>query len=113
MSSKYEPLFWAIALLLGLASGYVHLIIPDPTVVALLALASAMFLGLTQPRRPWVWALIIAFSIPGADLVAKLMGQVVLSGRIEGAFIAGLASGLVGAYGGAAMRRMVGKVFEH
>jgi hypothetical protein len=104
--------FVVIAVGLGLASGYVHLIAPDPTIVALLALVCAMFLGLMRPARPWLWAIIIAFSIPGADLYAHFTGQPIFRGRIEGAFVAGLVSGLVGAYGGSLMRKMVVRVFN-
>jgi hypothetical protein len=104
--------FVATAVVLGLVSGYVHLIVEDPTVAALLALASAMFLGLTRPARPWLWAVIIAASMPGADLYANLTGQPIFRGRIEGAFVAGLVSGLVGAYGGSLMRRMVLRVLD-
>ncbi len=107
-----DALYAVVAVVLGLMSGYVHLIAPDPTIVALLALAGAMFLGIARPQRPWLWALIIAFSIPGADLFAKLPGVVVYRGRIPGAFVAGLVSGIVGAYAGAMMRRMVVRVFE-
>ena len=101
-----------LAAALGLASGYAHLIDPDPTIVALLALVCAMALGVARPRRPWLWAVIIAASIPGADLYANLTGQPVTRARIEGAFVAGLVSGLVGAYGGSLLRRMLARVFD-
>ncbi len=112
MKSRFEPLFWVIAAALGLGSGYVHLVTSDPTLVALLALASAMFLGFVQPHRPWLWAVILASAIPLADLYARVTGQPIYRGRIEGAFIAGLVSGLVGAYAGAVGNRTVRRVFS-
>jgi hypothetical protein len=109
---KFDLWFIVIAVVLGLASGYVHLVAPDPTIVALLALVCAMFLGLMRPAQPWLWALIIAFSIPAADLYANLTGQPIYRGRIEGAFVAGLVSGLVGSYAGSVTHRMVVRVFS-
>jgi hypothetical protein len=105
MKRSYEPVFWLIAVVLGVASGYVHVIEPDPTMVALLALASAMFLGFARPERPWLWALILAVSIPAADLYMYLRGMAFYRGRLEGAFVAGLVSGVVGAYAGWLGRR--------
>jgi hypothetical protein len=51
MKRSVEPLFVVLAVLLGIGSGYMHVIIPDPTIVALAALASAMFLGFARPPR--------------------------------------------------------------
>lgn len=112
MKRLHDAWFAGLAILLGLAAGYVHLIAPDPTIVALLALMCAMFLGVVRPERPWLWAVIIAASIPGADIYANLAGQPVFLARIEGAFVAGIVSGMVGAYGGSLMRRMLMHVFS-
>lgn len=101
-----------MAAALGVASGYAHLVDPDPTIVALLALASAMLLGVAQPRRPWLWAAILSVSIPTADLYAHFTGQAIYRGRIEGAFVAGLVSGTVGAYAGAIGRRLLERVLS-
>ena len=102
-----ECLFWLLAVLFGVASGYLHVIVPDPTIVALTALVGAMFLGFARPQRPGLWALILALSIPSADLVMYLRGMAIYRGRLEGAFVAGLVSGIVGSYAGWLGRRTV------
>jgi hypothetical protein len=112
MKRSSEPLWWAVALMLGLASGYVHVIVPDPTVVALLALASAMFVGFMQPEKPWIWSIILALSLPVADTVMYLKGMPFYRGRIEGAIVAGLVSGIVGGYAGSVGRRNLRNIFE-
>lgn len=111
MARSSQLLWYAIALVLGLASGYVHMLAPDPTVVALLALASAMFVSFMRPERPWLWSVILALSLPVADAVMYLRGMPFYRGRIEGAFIAGLASGLVGGYAGSFGRRTLQRLF--
>lgn len=107
MKRSVHPWFCLLAVLLGVASGYVHVIAPDPTIVALLALASAMFLALVRPERPWLWAVILAISIPSADAWMYLRGMTVYRARLEGAFIIGLVSGIVGAYAGWLGRRTI------
>jgi hypothetical protein len=105
-------LYWFVAVAMGLASGYIHVLVPDPTIAALLALAAAMFLGFARPERPWRWALVLAFSIPAADLYMYLQGMAFYRGRLEGAFVAGLVSGIVGAYAGWLGRRTVNIFLE-
>jgi hypothetical protein len=115
---RADALFSALAVMVGLAIGYLHVhtqmtsVESDPTLPALLVCGAAMAFGAARPRRPWRWALLIGFSIPAMQLVSLLRGISLARGQVEGAFAIGLVAGMVGALGGSMMRRMVGNVFE-
>ena len=96
---------------LGLASGYLYFAISDLMILALLALAIAMAAGAARPSQPWLWALLLSFSIPSAAVIIRWEGLPVQSGRLESALVASLASGFLGAYAGAMMRRMLARAF--
>jgi hypothetical protein len=108
--SRNRPLFWILAVVLGVAAGYIHLLEPDPTMAALLVVAFTMALGVSQPRKPWRWALIIALCLPAAELLAFLGRTKPTRAAVYASFVT-LVPAFVGAYGGALMRQMVGNVF--
>lgn len=104
-------IFAAVAL--GLGSGYLYFALGDIMILALLALALSMALGAADADRPWLWALLLAGAMPAAALFVQLRGLPVLSGQVESALVAALASTFLGAYAGAMLRRMVTKIFGH
>jgi hypothetical protein len=93
----------AAAVALGLAIAYVDSrpTWDDAGVTALAMVASAAFLGLLAPQRPWRWAIAIGvwISAPGflgAPTVARLAGALAI-----------LCFPLAGAYAGKAVRRLL------
>jgi hypothetical protein len=71
----------------------------------------AMFLGAMRPRRPWLWALLVALCVPAEQLFAFLGREHFTRGAIFGSF-ALLAPAFVCAYGGAVGRKLVGELFK-
>lgn len=100
-----------LALLFGLGSGYLYFATADLMILALAVLVVAMALGAAEPRKPWLWTLLLAVFIPAAALIVRFRGDPLSAGRIEAAFAAGFASAFLGAYAGAMMRRMIAGVF--
>jgi len=100
-----------LAILSGLGSGYLYFATFDLMILALLALVIAMALGAAVPRTPWLWAVLLAMSIPAAAFIPWHRAEIVPLTRLEAAFATGLASALIGAYAGAMMRRMIAGVF--
>ncbi|MGA3210541.1 MAG: hypothetical protein ABSD20_04490 [Terriglobales bacterium] len=110
--SSVKQLFLALlAILFGLGSGYLYFATLDLMILALLVLVIAMAMGAAEPCKPWLWATLLAVSIPAAVLIVRMLGGLVSTGRIEAAFAAGLVSALLGVYAGAMMRRMIAGVF--
>jgi hypothetical protein len=100
-----------LALAFGALIGYAHLRWGELAISALLVAMVTMFLGAMRPRRPWVWALLVALCVPAAQLSAYLGREHVTRGAIFGSF-ALLAPAFVCAYGGAVGRNLVGKLFK-
>jgi len=76
----------------------------DDTGVEVAALgACAFFLGCLDPRRAWLWPLLVAASIPGAEL---LFGKAGIHGGLLGVAAFVLAVSLIAGLTGAFARRM-------
>jgi hypothetical protein len=96
-----------LGILLALASGWVQVRIHDLLFTALLVLASAMLLGGLQPPRPWRWAVLFLVVVPLMQLLAPLLAvERPTRAEVYEAFLVFL-PGIVGAYGGAMLRRAV------
>ena len=100
-----------VALGFGALIGYAQLRLAEPAISALLVAMVTMFLGAMRPRRPWLWALLVALCVPAAQLLAHIGRQHFTRGAIFGSF-ALLAPAFVCAYGGAMGRRLVGELFK-
>jgi hypothetical protein len=70
-----------------------------------------MFLGALRPRRPWMWALLVALCVPAAEYVAHLGREHFTRGATFASF-ALLAPAFVCAYGGAMGRKVVGELLK-
>jgi TctA family transporter len=104
--------FYVLAASLGIATGYVDVVIDDLLFTALLVLASCMLLGLLRARWPWRWVVCVGAFIPLTELAAYLWKTVKPSrAQIYGSFLAFL-PGIAGAYGGAVMRRVIENLRE-
>jgi hypothetical protein len=103
--------FVLVALGFGTLIGYVQLRWGELAISALLVAMVTMILGAMRPRRPWLWALLVALCVPAAQLFAYLGREHFTRGAIFGSF-ALLAPAFVCAYGGAVGRKLVGELFK-
>ncbi len=110
-SSRADWPFAMAALGLGALIGYAQLRLGDLAIAALLVAMVTMFLGAMRPRRPWLWALLVALCVPAAQLVAYFGREHFTRGAIFGSF-ALLAPAFVCAHGGAVGRKLVGELFK-
>ena len=102
-----DAVYYALAALAGIATGWADVMINDLLFTALLVLMACMLLGLLRPRWPWRWVIVVATLIPLTELVAYLIMTVRPSrGQVYGSFLTAL-PGMAGAYGGAVMRRAI------
>ncbi|MGB9104359.1 MAG: hypothetical protein WCC59_06365 [Terriglobales bacterium] len=103
--------FVLVALAFGALIGYAQLRWGELAISALLVAMVTMFLGAMRPRRPWLWALLVALCVPAAQLFAYIGREHFTRGAIFGSF-ALLAPAFVCAYGGAVGRKLVGELFK-
>jgi len=104
---RSDALFYALAALAGMATGWVDVAVNDLLFTALLVLAACMLLGLLRPRWPWRWVVVVAAFIPLTELAAYMILTVKPTrGQVYGSFLTAL-PGTAGAYGGAVMRRVI------
>lgn len=109
-TNDQHPIFYLLAIALGIFAGWVDVKVGDLLFTALLVLAPCILLGALRPKRPWRWTLLVGIFVPLADLLAYLiMTQKPDRAQIYESFLAFL-PGLVGAYGGAFMRAVINNV---
>jgi hypothetical protein len=105
-------LAYVIAVVLALAGAYVHVLVRDPLLTALMVLVFTMALGVWQPERPWRWFVVFAVIVPTWTVVAWLTVHPELNrGEIAGSFVA-VFSGLAGGIGGSILRRVFTTLFR-
>jgi hypothetical protein len=98
---------YALAAILGIATGYADVAVDDLLLTALLALSSCMLLGMLRPRSPWRWVVTVGAFVPLTELAAYLALTVKPTrAQIYGSFLVFL-PGTAGAYGGSVMRRVI------
>jgi hypothetical protein len=99
--------YYILAATAGAITGWVDVTVNDLLLTALLVLMACMGLGITRPRRPWRWAVIVGAFIPLTELAAFLILTVKPSrGQVWGSFLASL-PGIAGAFGGSLVRGVV------
>jgi hypothetical protein len=102
---------YAIAILLGVFSGWVNQTVDDALLTALCVLAFTMMLGVWKAQRPWRWVLLVWVGVP----IVLAYYQFIVKwphdrGQVYGAFIQLLAAS-AGGFGGHFMRQMIDHVF--
>jgi hypothetical protein len=107
---NWAPVFWIIAIVCGLSIGYLDILAHDISMLFVITTAVTMFLGIAQPRRPWLWTILVAAFIPLSEFFLQLRGAQLQSGEIQDSFLIALVSGLVGAISGAFFNRAVKKL---
>ena len=103
---------YALAVVLGLFTGWVDIKQRDLLFTALLVSAFCMILGVLRPTQAWRWVVIIGVCVP----FAVTLGYFVLTERPDRAqvwesFLA-FFPGIAGAYGGAMMRQAVDHILH-
>jgi ABC-type multidrug transport system permease subunit len=105
--SQADGVFYLLAAVCGVATGWADVVINDLLFTALLVLMACMLLGLLRPRWPWRWVLMVATFIPLTELAAYLVLTAKPSrAQVYGSFLAFL-PGIAGAYGGSLMRGVI------
>jgi len=110
--SPYDLACTALALALGLATGWLDLHTTEVSVTIVALLASGLLLGLLQPAAAWRWSLLLALGLPIMAAFGRLVRMqtaepIRLDPRIA---LVALAFALVGSCAGALIRRGVGAV---
>jgi hypothetical protein len=92
-----------IALAGGIFAGWVDFNNDEPQAAVLVILVITLLLGLIQPRLAWLWAIIVALSLPAVYLVATNLGYQPVSPPSPGwyASLLALIPAFIGAYAGA------------
>jgi hypothetical protein len=108
---RTNPVFYVLALLLGLFAGWVNQVVDDALLTALCVLSFSMLLGTWKRDRPWRWVLLVWVGVP---IVLAYYHFVVRwphdRGQVYGAFLQLLAAS-AGSFGGHYMRQMIDNVF--
>jgi len=104
--------FYVLAVLLGLAAGFVEIRIGDLLVTALLVLISTMVLGFLRPSHPWRWTLIVGACVP----IVRIWAYAVMTQKPYRAQLwesgLGFLTGVAGAYCGAFTRKAIHELFR-
>ena len=99
--------FYLLAVLCGVGTGWVDVMIDDLLFTALLVLSACILLGMLRPRWPWRWVVVVGLCIPLTELAAYVILTVKPTrAQVYGSYLAFL-PGIAGAYGGAIVRRAV------
>ncbi len=102
---------YLLAVLLGVDIGWVNLLTDQTPFVALPLLASTFLLGLAWPRRAWLWALLVGIWLSIGQAFALLTSMRLPYpndlAAVEQVLLIGLGLGLVGAYAGALLARLL------
>jgi ABC-type multidrug transport system permease subunit len=106
-NTRGDALYYLLAALCGIGTGWADVVVNDLLFTALLVLAACMLLGMLRPKWPWRWVVAVGVFIPLTELAAYLITSVKPTrAQIWGSFLASL-PGIAGAYGGALMRRVM------
>jgi ABC-type multidrug transport system permease subunit len=104
---RSDMLFYLLAALAGMGTGWADVAVNDLLFTALLVLMACMLLGLLRPRWPWRWVVVVGMFIPVSELAAYLVLTVKPTrAQVYGSFLASL-PGIAGAYGGSLMRGVI------
>ncbi len=103
-AGRSDWLFYGLAALAGIGTGWADVVINDLLFTALLVLAACMLLGLLRPHWPWRWVVAVVAFIPLSEFAAYLVMVVKPTrSQVFGSFLTAL-PGIAGAYGGSLMR---------
>jgi hypothetical protein len=100
-----------LALSGGIFAGWVDFNNDEPQAAVLVILVVTFLLGLIQPRLAWLWAIIVALSLPAVYLVATNLGYQPVSPPSPGwyASLLALIPAFIGAYSGTLGRVIINR----
>jgi hypothetical protein len=102
-----DGVFYLLAALAGIGTGWADVMIDDLLFTALLVLMACMLLGLLRPRWPSRWVIAVGAFVPLSELAAYMFLAVKPTrAQVYGSFLASL-PGIAGAYGGSLMRGVI------
>jgi ABC-type multidrug transport system permease subunit len=100
-----DVLAYPISVVLGLLAGWLDLKVGDLLLTAVAVMIFTMFLGITWPRRPWRWLLLLAVGVPVVRGIAYFfLGERVSRAQVMESLL-GFLTGMVGVYAGSSLRR--------
>lgn len=104
--SGNDYLFYMLAALCGIGTGWADVMVNDLLLTALLVVSSCLLLGILRPRWPWRWVVSVGIFVPLTEFTAYILLAVKPSrAQVYGSFLAFL-PGVAGAYGGSVMRKV-------
>jgi|SRR5579859_3168180 len=105
--SRGDAIFYLLAALFGIGTGWADVAVNDLLFTALLVLSACILLGILRPRHPWRWVVLVGVFIPLTELAAYVVLTVKPSrAQVYGSFLA-FFPGIAGAYGGSMFRRVI------
>jgi hypothetical protein len=102
-----------LALAGGIFAGWVDFNNDEPQAAVLVILVVTILLGLIMPKLAWLWAIMVALSLPAVYLFATSLGYQPVSPPSPGwyASLLALIPGFIGAYLGALTRVILNHAF--
>jgi hypothetical protein len=93
----------------GIFAGWVDFNNDEVQAAVLVILVMTFLLGMVEPRRAWLWAIIVALCLPGFYLVAVGLGYQPVSPPSPGFYgsLIALIPAFIGAYAGALARFVI------
>src|SRR6202166_524130 len=107
-----DRLYYFLAALSGVLTGWLDIKVGDLMLTAMAVLAANMLLGFLSPRRPWRWVLLIGVFVPIVDWLAYFfLSQKPERAQIYESFLA-FVPGIARAYRGAVGRDVLNNLFR-
>ncbi len=72
--SRTDFLFILISIGIGLFAGYVDFRNDEPQAAVIVIGVGGIIIGFLQPKKAWLWAIIIALGLPAAYLIGAALG---------------------------------------
>jgi hypothetical protein len=106
-----DVFYYCLAVLSGVAAGWVNIKVGDLLLTAMMVLAANMLLGVLSPRRPWRWVVLVGVFVPLVEWLAFFyLSEKPSRAQIYESFLAFM-PGVAGAYGGAIGRGVLDNLF--
>ena len=104
--------YYILAVLLGLAAGFLELRLGDLLITALFVLISTMVLGFLRSKAPWRWTIIVGAFVPLVWLFAyAFAAQRPYRAQLWESGL-GFLTGVAGAYCGAFTHKVIDELFR-
>jgi hypothetical protein len=106
-----DGFYYLLAVLSGVAAGWVNIKVGDLLLTAMMVLAANMLLGVLSPRKPWRWVVLVGVFVPLVEWLAFFyLSEKPSRAQIYESFLAFM-PGVAGAYGGSIGRGVVDNLF--